>query len=296
MRRFNLMKPANAGEADDQAPPEPTAPHPSRRRILLLLLLLVVVVALGARNFIGTYIGRESDTPPPTPGRTVIPLPEQAPRPTPAPSMPSVAVIPERSAKASDSDAAPQSKRTVASPPEKNAEPEPSQPRAVQPPEAVEPVGPKATSQGGFSVQVGAMARERNALALRQRLQKLGYPVMIRKAHTPTTQHVVLVTAASDRTEADALVEKLRAEGVSAVMGESDGRYRVEAGRSTELDQAIDLAHELQKKGFTPKIVSESGSSTLYLVRVGQFSNRGEANHKAKELREKGFPTLIVKK
>ncbi len=296
MRRFNLMKPANAGEADDQAPPEPTAPHPSSRRIFLLSLLLVVVAALGAKNLIGTYIGRGSDTPSPTPGRTVIPPPEQASRPSPAPFMPSAVVIPERPAKGFDSDTGPQSKRPVASPPEKNAESEPPQPRAMQPPEAVAPLAPKAASQGRFSIQVGAMARERNALALRQRLQKLGYPVTIRKAHTPATQHVVLVTAAVDRAEADTLVEKLRAEGVPAILGESDGRYRVEAGRSAGLDQAIDLAHELQKKGFTPKIVSETGSSTLHLVRVGQFSSRGEAIHKAKELREKGFPTLIVTK
>jgi len=298
MRRFNLMKPANAGEADDQAPPEPTAPHPSRRRIFLLSLLLVAVVALAAKNFIGTYFAGELGTPLPAPERVVAPPTGQSPQPSPAPSIPAAVVIPERPAKASDSDGAPQSNRTVASPPEKSAQPEPPQARAVQvqEQEPVNPSAPKAALKGRFSVQVGAMAHEVKARALRQRLEKLGYPVTIQTAQTPSTQHLVLVTAPDDRSEAGAVVGKLKAGGIPATVSESDGRYRVEAGRSVVLDQAIDLAHELQKKGFTPKIVSETASSTLYLVRVGQFTSRAEARNKAKALREKGFPTLIIKK
>lgn len=293
------MKPANAGEADDEAPPEPTAPHSSRRRIFLLSLLLVAVIALGARNLIGTYFGGEPGTPLPAPERVVAQPTGQAPLPSPLPPMPSAVMMPEVPANGSEPGGAPQSKRTVASPPEKNAQPEPPQARAVQVQEQ-EPVNPsalKAALKGRFSVQVGALAHEVNARALRQRLEKLGYPVTIRMAQTPSTQHVVLVTAPGDRTEADALVERMKAEGIPATVSESDGRsYRVEAGRSEVLDQAIDLAHDLQKKGFTPKIVSETSSSTLYLVRVGQFTSRAEASHKARELREKGFPTLIVKK
>jgi cell division protein FtsN len=110
------------------------------------------------------------------------------------------------------------------------------------------------------------------------------------------TQHVVIVTATGDKAEADALLERLKAEGVPASLGESEGRYRVVAGRSAALDQAIDLAHELQKKGLTPKITSETESTTLYLVRVGQFGRRDEASQRARELRQKGFPTLIVKR
>jgi cell division protein FtsN len=140
------------------------------------------------------------------------------------------------------------------------------------------------------------MAHERNALALSQKLEKLGYVVTIRPRRAPTTRHVVLVEAPRDRTEADALVERLKVEGITALVGESDGRYRVEAGRSAGLDQAIDLAHALQQKGFTPRIASEAGVSTLHMVRVGEFNTRAEAGKSARELRQRGFPSLIVKK
>jgi cell division septation protein DedD len=182
------------------------------------------------------------------------------------------------------------------SPQEKKAEGEPPKERGAKGQEAVARPAVKATPGGRFSVQVGAMAQEANAQVLSQKLEKLGYAVTIRKGRTSATQHVVLVAAPGERSEADALVERLKAEGISAVVGESDGGYRVEAGRSAVLDEAIDIARELQKKGFTPKIASETAGPTLYLVRVGQFASRGEASKRAKELREKGFPALIVKR
>ncbi len=296
MRRFNLMKPGNAGDADDQAPPETNAAPPSRRRIFLLSLLLVVVVALGAKNLIGIYFGKEPITPSAVPERVVAPPADQALRPPLPPPMPAPVMKPEPQAKVPDPNKSAQSKVPLGSPLEKDAEGEPPLDRGPRVQEPVEPSATKAASQGRFSVQVGAMAHEANAYALRQTLEKLGYPVTIRKAKTSVTQHVVIVTATGDKAEADALVDRLKAEGVPASLGESEGRYRVVAGRSAALDQAIDLAHELQKKGLTPKITSETESTTLYLVRVGQFGKRDEASQRARELRQKGFPTLIVKR
>jgi cell division septation protein DedD len=90
-------------------------------------------------------------------------------------------------------------------------------------------------------------------------------------------------------------MEKLRAEGFSPFASESGGRYRVEAGRLVLLDDAIDLARDLQRKGFTPTIAAETVNTTLYLVRVGEFSSRAKARQTSRELQKKGFPVLIAK-
>ena len=147
-----------------------------------------------------------------------------------------------------------------------------------------------------FSIQVGAMAYEANARALRQRLEKLGYPSTIRKGRASIVQHVVLVGTPSNRSEVDALTERLKLEGISAVVGESDDGYRVEAGKSMHVDEAIDLARDLQKKGVTTKIAQETVATTLYLVRVGEFMSRSEARQTGQELRQKGFSVLVVKR
>lgn len=284
-----------ADEADEEGAPEPSPAPSSRRRIFLLILLLVVVAVFGARNFIGTYIGRKSGTPIPVPGQIVTPPTNQVPGPSPTPQTPVSAGTPEHPTKVPGPDRAAEPGPTPS--PDKSAGRELPQARAAQLEGPVEHLVPKAALRGRFSVQVAAMAHEPNAKALSQKLEKLGYPVTIRKARASATQHIVLVAAPGDRREeAEALMERLKAEGVPAVVGESDGRYRVETGRSAVLDQAIDLAHELQKKGFTPKIASETATTTLYRVRVGQFASRGEASQRAKELREKGFSALIVKK
>jgi cell division septation protein DedD len=139
------------------------------------------------------------------------------------------------------------------------------------------------------------MAHEANAHALRRRLEQLGYPSTIRKGRASISHQVVFVSAPGDGNDAQVLTEKLRAEGFSAFASESGGRYRVETGRLVLLDDAIDLARDLQRKGFTPTIAAEAVNTTLYLVRVGEFSSRAKARQTSRELQKKGFPVLIAK-
>ena len=295
MRRFNLLKPAalnsaTVGDADEETALDASEAPPSRRRLFLLSLLLIVVAALGVRNFIGTYVGKGSSPPLPAAERVVIPPTVQVAGPAPAPPTPAPVVIPERPAKAAPgSDVGAEPKLLSTSRPEQSPEHKTFPERAKQPREPVEPLIPKAPLRGRFAVQVGAMSHEANAHALSEKLEKLGYVVTIKKRRGSATQHVVLVGAPGDKSEADALTERLKAEGVPAIVGESDGSYRVEVGRSVEIDQAIDLAHELQKKGFTPKIATETATTTLYLVRVGQFTSRGEASRRARNSARRDF-------
>ncbi|MGH7430023.1 MAG: SPOR domain-containing protein [Candidatus Methylomirabilaceae bacterium] len=172
-----------------------------------------------------------------------------------------------------------------------------SAPRSDKAGESAQPKDARSESgQGRFAVQVGAMAQQANALALLKRLEEAGYTSTIRKSGRATTQHVVLVVTPSGRAEADAALERLRAEGIPVRVSDSDGGYRIDAGRSIALDDAIDLARQLQERGFATKIDSETVGNALYLVRVGDFLSLAEARRTGQELREKGFPVLIVKK
>jgi len=298
MRRFNLASPEAAGDADEKAASERAAAPPSRVRVLLLSLLLVVVIALGARQFGGRYLGREIYIPWPFSGRIDTPPVNDARRTSPASSAPATGLSPERPAEVSGPHEVPRSGLDLGAPPDQPVKNADSQSRRSSAAPSREPRISKAAdaaSRGRFSLQVGAMAREANAHALRLRLEQLGYSSSIRKGRASISQHVVSVPVPGDRSDAQALMEKLGAAGFSAVVIESGGRYRVEAGRSVLLDEAIDIARDVQKKGFTPTIAAETVSTTLYLVRVGGFSSRGKASQKAQELRKKGFSVLIAK-
>ena len=299
MRRFNLASPAASGNPDEKAASEADggAP-PSRVRLLLLSLLLLVVVAIGIRHFTGTYLGREINLSLPLPGRVVTPPVNDGPRPSPAPPAPAAGLGPERPAEVSELHEAPRSGSDLTPPPDqqaKHARPQTPEPGGVRPRDFGAPKVAKVALPRRFSVQVGAMAHEANAHALRLRLEQLGYPSTTRKGRASISHHVVFVSVPGDRNDAQVLMEKLRAEGFSAFVKESGGRYRVEAGRSVLLDDAIDYARDLQRNGFTPAIAGEMVNTTLYLVRVGEFSSRAKARQTSRELQKKGFPVLIAK-
>jgi len=300
MRRFNLASPPASGNPDEKAASEADggAP-PSRVRLLLLILLLLVVVVIGVRHFIGTYLGREINLSLPLPGRVGTPPVNDGPRPSPAPPTPVAGLSPERQAEVSGLREAPRSGSNLTPPPPdqqaKHLEPQSPEPGGVRPLGVGAPKVAKIASRRRFSVQVGAMAHEANAHALRRRLEQLGYPSTILKGRAPISRHVVFVSVSGNGNEAQLLMEKLRAEGFSASASESAGRHRVETGRLVLLDDAIDLARDLQRKGFTPTIAAETVNTTLYLVRVGEFSSRAKARQTSRELQKKGFPVLIAK-
>lgn len=296
MRRFNLTKPAAAGDAGKEAVLEKDAlTPPSRIRPLLLILVLVVVVAFGARSFIGRYVGKDIGTSLSVPERVVTLPTSQATRPSPAPTTPVPVVIPEAPAKATVAGERLQTGPEVSSP-ALDAEDEPSPARTLEAKTPSTPRLARLTPRNRYSIQVGAMAYEANALALTRRLEKLGYRSTIRKGRASIIEHVVLVGTPSNRSEADALAERLKLEGISAAVGELDDGYRVEAGKLMHVDEAIDLARDLQKKGVTTKIAQETVATTLYLVRVGEFMSRSEARQTGQELRQKGFSVLVVKR
>jgi cell division septation protein DedD len=140
------------------------------------------------------------------------------------------------------------------------------------------------------------MAKEANALALLKRLQEAGYRSTIQKGGGSVTRHVVLVGTPADEAGAEAVLARLRAAGIPGRVARSEGAYQIEAGSSIALDEAIDLARDLQGKGFTTKIDSKTVGATLYQVRVERLMSLADARRTSRELREKGFPVLIVKK
>jgi len=166
--------------------------------------------------------------------------------------------------------------------------------REVPPPPASKTV---TTSTVGprYTLQVGAMLQRRHATDLQRRLERLGYSARVRKAVSPKTRYTVYIGEVSSIHEAEAVVQRLQREGFPAKVVSTQGGFLAGVGDFFALDEAIDLAHELQKKRHTPKIVDRQVLTTFHRVLVGSFDNKADALKLGRELKARGFDNFIVK-
>ncbi len=328
MARFNFVK---RTPEDDAIPPEPiegeTEAGPptdlvgggSRMRRPLIFALIGVLV-IGAA-YLANVLFFSAPPPPPIPVRPAVPVP---PANVPAPAPQTKAPVPAApvpipkppEAKTETKTATPQPSapaKTVlekASPSAKTLL-EPAGPTKAVPPVAAAPAGKAVPGPGtktekhapakgaastarGFSLQVGAMAQEANAEKLKQRLEALGFHALVRKGSGFANSHVVTVGEPAGKREAEELARRLNVDGFPSQLLTVDGKYAPQVGSFVNLDEAIDVARELQKKDYRPKIISKPATTVLYQVRHGQFDTRAAAAKRGEELKAKGFSAWVV--
>lgn len=166
---------------------------------------------------------------------------------------------------------------------------------------AAPPAPPKpsvaAPAVGSYALQVGAFAVKTNAEKLQKRLEEKGYAVTVRQASPRLPRHRVLVGEYTAQADAEGQREKVVAAGVKGakVVPTGGGKFTVEAGTFRELDAAIDLARELQRSGMASRIDSRPTATGLYLVRVGAYPSRPEAQAQVEALRREGLSPIVVK-
>jgi cell division protein FtsN len=157
------------------------------------------------------------------------------------------------------------------------------------------PIEVRAKKEGDYTIQVASLVVEGNALSLKQRLEKLGYTPVIRKVTAPITRHRVYGGEFSSRAAAEQAARHLQADGFPSTLIEEGGKFRLEVGSSFSLNEAIDLAHRLQKKNHPPKIVSEVSATPIHQVLVEGYRSEAEALKALESLRGQGFAPIMVR-
>lgn len=277
MAKFSFRK----GSAEEERLPEEEGTEVSAqeetggqaggvRRILIILGIGVILVG-------GWYLAQPlffAPSPPPqAPVRPVTPAP---PAKAPAPAAPAKEAAPAPAAPSKET--AP-GKAAVAPPAPGKAEAKPAAKAAP-------------TSYG---LQIGAMVMEENAAALKRKLDAGGFPAVIRKGTAYVTKQIVTVGEPSGKREAEDLSRRLNVDGFPSQLLAVGGKYTPQIGAFFNLDEAIDLARELQKKNYPPKITSKPTTTVVYQVRHGKFDSRAAAVRRGEELKGKGFSFLVVR-
>jgi cell division septation protein DedD len=146
-----------------------------------------------------------------------------------------------------------------------------------------------------YSLQMGAMVMVENAEALKRKLDARGFPAIIRKGTAYVTKQIVTVGDPSGKREAEDLSRRLNVDGFPSQLLAVGGKYTPQIGAFFNLDEAIDLARELQKKNYPPKITSKPTTTVVYQVRHGKFDTRAAAVKRGEDLKSKGFNFLVVR-
>jgi cell division septation protein DedD len=167
-------------------------------------------------------------------------------------------------------------------------------PPAAAPKAAVKTAKAPAAAPGSFSLQVGAYAIQANAEGLQKRLEANGFTSTIRKGSAHLNKHVVTVGEPTTRREAEELARRLNVDGFPSDLVSVEGKYTPQLGAFLSQDEAIDVARELQKKQYRPKISQRPLTTDVYQVRHGEFDSRGAALKRGEELKAKGFPEVFV--
>jgi cell division septation protein DedD len=292
------------GEAETRASSEPEESVGKPRRLLVIAGIGVILIG-------GLYLANIlffSTPPAPTVVRQATPAPPIAAPVSPAPAkeaMPPVAGPSKAEVKTDAKPPTPAKAAPEVKPAAKAVAPAKATAERTPPAKSGVPVGtpdakttakepPKATK--GFSVQVGAMAQAENAEALKRKLDALGYQAVVRKGTGFAPKHVVTVGDPVARREAEELTRRLNVDGFPSQLATAEGKYTPQIGSFVNLDEAIDLARELQKRNYRPKIASSNAPATtvLFQVRHGQFDTRAAAVKRGEELKAKGFNAWVV--
>jgi cell division septation protein DedD len=294
-------------QEEEEIPPEPVegevdlspqeeAPDDGGGRGRRPLILAGIGIVLIGVLYLANTLFLSPAPPVPATVRQTAPAPA-APVPVPKPPVPSkeAAVAPAVPAAPSKPEAKPAS--PAPAPPVKAASEQTQIAKMPTPAPKAEAKAPGKTAPapaGGFSVQVGAMAMEQNAENLKQKLDAMGFPAVVRKGAGFVNRHVVTVGDPTGKRDAEEMARRLNVDSFPSQLITFEGKYAPQVGSFVNLDEAIDLARELQKKNYRPKITSKPATTSLFQVRHGQFDTRAAAMKRGEELKAKGFNAWVV--
>lgn len=254
-------------------------------RALLVVIILAVVGVLSLPyllDWFGTskpqvsVVKPAQQAPAPKPQAGPPPAPP-APAPAPAPAE-QPAPLPPQPAAPAEPTPPPPAPKVAEKPAEATPKPAPA---------------PKAPSKGDYWVQVGAFKEAKHAASLAAKLTAEKYSVQratVKRGGGGSGGNEIFAAGVSQA----ALYDKVKAKGyyADAVKGGAVVRPPL------PLRDAVALSKELSEAGMNVKIrrvgaAAEGG--TFYLVRVGGFADRKEAEAAKAELQQKGVQGFIVK-
>ena len=226
-----------------------------------------------------------------TPARTVpttplVPVaPPAAPSPTSSPAMPSATGAPTTGVPTTG---APMS---VASSRPTELTPPPLSPPTV-PFAAVARSSALAPSVGPsrFAIAFGPFVSAADAEIVERRLTEAGYATVRSRQRSGATSYAVLIERVPTTHEAKRLAATLREQGEGDTVLVSADPIVLRVGTPLPLRGAVELAERLRAGGHQVRVAAQPGETSAFIVRLGAFASRDEAEIRRRELGQLDLP------
>ncbi|MCX5868262.1 MAG: SPOR domain-containing protein [Proteobacteria bacterium] len=211
---------------------------------------------------------------PPSPASSQV-NPPAAPEPTPAPAPPEPKPV------APPASAAPEKTKPAAAPAPK---PEPEK----------KPVQVAAVPR--FTLSLGIFTEEEEVKANLTKLKGLGLEPVSEEKTVTTQKYFIYLNEKLTQGQAKANSFKLKMINKieNEIVPQPDGTARVRVGPITDKNQATEMKGRMEGAGYSSEIQTEESKGKGFLLKVGKFATRDEANKTIATLKQKGLKAEIV--
>ncbi len=279
-----------AAAAPSAAAPRPAAP---RRRynqfwVGVLLIVVLVLVLLGLLAWRMGFIAPTGMGPVRELFRSTLseraaqqrsPSPPQA---TPPPASPAAPVAPPAKPSTEPPKAASPS-ASVAKPSASGGQPAAGGPTAA-------PVEPR------YALEFGPFPTAEEAERVERQLNRAGLPTVRFRQSGGGNLYGVFLEGLPGRNEAQAALERLKAEGFSqAVIDDSRESLSIRVGELVPLRTAVQLAEKLRASGYKVRVAVQPGDAPSLTIRHGNFASEDKARARGQELVKQGLSNRVVR-
>lgn len=150
--------------------------------------------------------------------------------------------------------------------------------------------------QKGYWVQVGAFSLKSNADEFAKTLKTKGLNPSIQSRPTKRLMNIVFVGDYKDKKTAREPFKELKQAGFEPYLKENGkNSYTFVLGKFKTENQAVKLQDQLSLKGFLPGVKRSKVEATNYVVQLGTFRTKEEAQSKQEKIEQLGYKKAFIR-
>mgnify|MGYP001567973629 CR=1 FL=1 len=171
-----------------------------------------------------------------------------------------------------------------------DAPPAGSAPAAPPGPQAAAPAKTPVPAEVRYALEFGPFATAEEAERVERQLNTAGFPTVRFRQQGGGNLYGVFLERVPSRREAEAIQERLEAEGYgqTALVGSGDN-LSIRAGELTPLRTAVQVAEKLRASGYQVRVAVQPGEALNLAIRHGNFASEEEARARSRDLSQKGL-------